>query len=205
MDYNYNKTRINKFNYFSNKNNDYFNNFNKPLYKHNFSFRNDNKYKSRDQYIFDRMKEEGMTNEGAASIVGNISLESRFSSVKYENAYKKKIGMTDQEYVDKTNSGEYDNFVWDQAGFGLVQWTYPKRKKDLLKFCNGDIGNFEKQVEFIIYELKNYYPGVMRKLKTCNDLKQCCDKVVTEYEKPYGCNTNIVKNKRYNESLKYLP
>ena len=35
---------------------------------------------------------------------------------------KKKIGMTDQEYVDKVNNGEYSeyNFIHDQAGFILL-------------------------------------------------------------------------------------
>ena len=99
--------------------------------------------------------------------------------------------------MDKTNSGEYDNFIFDRVGFGLAQWTYHGRKKNLLEFCDGDIGNFDKQTEFLIHELKNSYPGVWNKLKKCKDLKQCSDLIVTKYERPAGCNTENVKNKRY--------
>jgi len=205
QDLKYNYGNFNDFNYLNNNTNkNYLNTF-KSLNQNKYNIRIcENNFKSNEQKMYDKLIEEGLTKAGASAILGSISLESNFKSEKYENAFKKKLKMTDKEYVDKTNSGEYDNFIFDRVGFGLAQWTYHGRKKNLLEFCDGDIGNFDKQTEFLIHELKNSYPGVWNKLKKCKDLKQCSDLIVTKYERPAGCNTENVKNKRYRESMKFF-
>ena len=47
----------------------------------------------------------GLTKAGAAGLMGNLKAESGIQSASYENAYKSKIGLTDQQYVDRVNSG----------------------------------------------------------------------------------------------------
>ena len=81
----------------------------------------------------------GLTEEGAAGLMGNFQAESRLESAIYENNYKKKLGLTNQKYVDKVNDGTYNIFTDDRVGFGIAQWTLPFRKTNLLNKCKGKI------------------------------------------------------------------
>ena len=64
-----------------------------------------------EKIVWNFLKKEGLTNEGAAGLMGNLQVESNVRSVVYENIYKDKLGWTDQQYVDKVNDGSYTNFV----------------------------------------------------------------------------------------------
>ena len=77
--------------------------------------------KGNDKIIWDFLKDNGLTDAGAAGLMDNLYAESKLESVIYENKYKNSIGLTDQEYVDKVNDGTYTNFVKDKVGFGLAQ------------------------------------------------------------------------------------
>ena len=63
-------------------------------------------------------------------------------SAIYEDSYKKKVGLSNQEYVNRVNDGRYSEykFVHDSVGFGLAQWTYWTRKQSLFNYCKGKIG-----------------------------------------------------------------
>ena len=189
----------NKKNYFNKyQNNNLFKNYNKNIF-------NKMKFcpKNNAELIYDKLIEEGCTKEGAAGLLGNLSCESGLKSVIYENSKKREIGMSDQEYVNNVNSGKYKNFINDRAGFGLAQWTSRDRKLALLNHCRGDIGNIEKQLDFLIDELKTKYPRVWRSLTTSKDVKTCSDKVVMEFERPKDYASLTVRNRRYKESLKF--
>ena len=73
--------------------------------------------------VWSYLKDYGLTDAGAAGLMGNLQVESNMKSVIYENYWKSILGYTDQEYVDKVNDGSYKNFVNDEVGFGLAQWT----------------------------------------------------------------------------------
>ncbi len=116
--------------------------------------------------------------------MGNINGESSMESVIYQHACKGTIGLTDQEYVDKTNDGSYTNFVHDGCGFGLVQWTYYTRKQAFLDMCEGKIGDIVCQLDYLYYELENDFPHVLEVLKSSKDIKETCHVVFDEYEGP---------------------
>ena len=116
--------------------------------------------------------------------MGNLQLESNLKSVIYENSYKASLGLTDQEYVDKVNDGSYTNFVYDQVGFGLAQWTWWTRKQALLEDCKGRIGDLKCQLTFLWSELKQDYSSVYVVLKSSNSVEECTLKFMTEYERP---------------------
>ena len=44
---------------------------------------------------------------------------------------KKKLGFTDESYTEAVDNKTYKNFIYDKAGYGLVQWTYWSLKRDL--------------------------------------------------------------------------
>ena len=127
----------------------------------------------------------GLTKAGAAGLMGNLKGESGVKSVYYENSYKKRIGMTDQEYVDKVNNGEYSeyNFVHDNVGFGIALWTYHTRKQNLYNACHGKIGDLNCQLEYLVKELKTYYSTLYRTLTSSNDIIVCTRKVVLTFER----------------------
>ena len=155
-----------------------------------------------EKIIWDFLKDNGLTDAGAAGLMGNLYAESTLKSVIYENSYKKSIGLTDQEYVDKVNDGTYTNFVNDKVGFGLAQWTFHTRKEALLNKCKGKIGDLNCQLEYLLDELKNDFKSVLNLIKTSNDVYECAVKVLTDFENP-AVQSDTEKNKRYNYSLKY--
>ncbi len=122
--------------------------------------------KVNDTKVWNFFKSKGLTDAGVAGLMGNLYCESGIESVIYEEKYHKTIGLTNEEYVAKVNSGEYTNFVNDNAGFGLAQWTYYSRKQALLNKCLGNIGNMDCQLEYLYDELKQDFSTVLNLLKS---------------------------------------
>ena len=119
--------------------------------------------------------------------MGNLKAESKLESVIYQDSYKRKIGLTDQEYVNRVNDGRYSEykFVNDGVGFGLAQWTYYTRKQSLFNYCKGKIGDLNCQLNFLISELKiNEYKSVNSLLRSSNNIRECTLKVLFKYEQP---------------------
>ena len=136
-------------------------------------------------YVYNYLVEHGLTEAGAAGLMGNLKAESGMNSVIYENSKKKRIGLSDQDYVNKVNNGQYSeyNFVHDGAGFGIAQWTYHTRKQELLDSCRGRIGDINCQLDFLMTELKRQQ-GVYKTLTTSNDVRTCAVKVLKDFERP---------------------
>ena len=147
---------------------------------------------------------KGYTKAGTAGLMGNLKAESGVRSVIYENSKKSKIGFTDQEYVDKTNSGAYSeyNFVHDKAGFGLAQWTYYTRKQALYTKCHGKIGDMRCQLDYLVLELTNYYSSLNKFLKSSGSVRDCAVKVLKEFEKPADQGTTV-QNRRTSYANEY--
>ena len=142
---------------------------------------------SNDAYIWNFFVKSGLTKEGTAGLMGNLKAESKLESVIYQDSYKRKIGLTDQEYVNRVNDGRYSEykFVNDGVGFGLAQWTYYTRKQSLFNYCKGKIGDLNCQLNFLISELKiNEYKSVNSLLRSSNNIRECTLKVLFKYEQP---------------------
>ena len=136
--------------------------------------------------VWRRLTGDGLTKAGAAGMMGNLKAESGVKSVIYETAYKKKVGLSDQEYVNRVNSGAYSEytFVHDQVGFGLAQWTYYTRKQALYNKCRGRIGDLNCQIDYLLYELRNSFSGIYSKLKSSNNIRDCAVTVLKKFENP---------------------
>ena len=136
--------------------------------------------------VWRRLTGDGLTKAGAAGMMGNLKAESGVKSVIYETAYKKKVGLSDQEYVNRVNSGAYSEytFVHDQVGFGLAQWTYYTRKQALYSKCRGRIGDLNCQIDYLLYELRNSFSGIYSKLKSSNNIRDCAVTVLKKFENP---------------------
>lgn len=160
-------------------------------------------YSTNEKLVWDYLINQGLSKAGAAGLMGNLYHESGIRSVIYENAYKSKIGLTDQQYVDQVNSGAYTNFVRDAVGFGLAQWTYWSRKQALLNKCKGKIGDMTCQLSYLMDELRSgQYSSLLSTLKTSNDVRTCSDQVMVKFENPAD-QSSAAKDRRYQTSANY--
>ena len=133
--------------------------------------------------IYDYLISCGLTPEGACGSMGNFEAES--SRLRSENAE----GLSDEKdmvYTAEADAGT-NNFIYDSIGYGIAQWTWWERKKNLLELAkkNGtSVGDIHTQLEFFIYELQNRYTSVWSLLTTTTDLYEATSVVCTKYEKP---------------------
>lgn len=139
------------------------------------------------QYIFNYLMSKYQNKIGVCALMGNIQAESNFRPNNLQNSYEKKLG-TDAEYTAKVNNGSYTRleFMKDCAGYGLAQWTYWSRKRDLYDYCTRkgktDISNISYQLEFMSQELIGY--GLTGLIMTSQDIYKCTKEIMIKYENP---------------------
>lgn len=143
--------------------------------------------KNNEEKIWNYLKAAGLSDEGAAGLMGNLYAESGLSPVNLQNSFEKKLGYTDASYTAAVDSGSYTNFARDRAGYGLAQWTYCTRKAALLAFVQAEgrsVGDLEGQLGFLLHELKTAYPSVLAALKTAGDVAAASNAVLLKFERP---------------------
>lgn len=136
--------------------------------------------------IWNFLKSKGLNDYAIAGIMGNLCAESALNSQNLQQTFESKLGYTDATYTAAVDNGNYDNFVRDSAGYGLVQWTYWSRKQALLDYAKKagkSIGSLSMQLDFMWSELQGY-TSVMNTLKSATSVRQASDVVLTQYEKP---------------------
>ena len=151
--------------------------------------------------IRDKLKSAGLTDAGAAGLMGNLEAESALNPKNLQNSYEKSLGYTDESYTKSVDTGTYANFVKDCAGYGLAQWTYWARKQALLSYaksCNKSIGDLDMQLDFLLKELSESYSAVLKILKTTNNVTTASDCVMCQFERPTDTSTTA---KAYRASL----
>lgn len=152
--------------------------------------------KTNEEKIWNYLTAAGMTACGAAGLMGNLYAESGLVPANLQNTYEKKLGYTDATYTAAVDSGDYTNFAKDGAGYGLAQWTYWSRKKNLLAYAKSkrkNVGDLEMQLEFLLMELTVY--GLMNTLKTARTVREASDVVLLKFERPAN-QGDAVKQKR---------
>lgn len=159
-----------------------------------------------EEKIWSFLKAQGLTDAGAAGLMGNLYAESGLRPNNLQNSYEGKLGMTDTEYTEMVDKGSYTNFGNDRAGYGLAQWTYPSRKANLQKFAKDagkSIGDLEMQLGFLMQELANGYKAVLATLKTTASVRVASDAVLLQFERPAD-QSETVKVKRAGYGQKYF-
>ena len=137
--------------------------------------------------IWDKLRSAGLSEAGAAGLMGNLKAESNLQPNNVQNTFEKKLGYTDESYTDAVDAGTYTNFANDGAGYGLAQWTYRTRKALLLAFAktNGkSVGDLDMQIEFMLTEMLNNYPVLFGDLRTATNVRTASDSVLAQYEHP---------------------
>lgn len=137
--------------------------------------------------IWEYLKAQGLTDAGAAGLMGNLYAESGLRPNNLQNSYEGKLGMADAEYTEMVDRGTYANFGNDRAGYGLAQWTYPSRKAALLAYAMAagkSIGDLEMQLGFLMQELSTGYKTVLNVLRTTVSVREASDIVLLQFERP---------------------
>lgn len=138
-----------------------------------------------EETIWKTLRNAGFSAAGAAGIMGNLYAESGLRSNNLQNSYEKKLGYSDDSYTSAVDSGRYNNFIKDKAGYGLAQWTYWSRKQNLLNYAKSmgkSIGDPGMQTSFLLKELGDY--GLLDKLKSATSVKDASNVMMLKFEKP---------------------
>lgn len=143
--------------------------------------------KNNEEKIWNYLKGAGLNDFGTAGLMGNLYAESGLIPNNVENLYEKRLGVTDASYTAAVDSGKYQFFSTDKAGYGLAQWTYCSRKAELLDYaqcCRRSIGDLEMQLDFLMKELREDYKAVLAVLKTAGSVRAASDTVLLKFERP---------------------
>lgn len=122
---------------------------------------------------------------GAAGLMGNLYAESGLSPTNLQDSYEASLGYDDLSYTNAVDNGTYQNFVDDQAGYGLAQWTYSTRKQALLTLAKGrgtSIGSLDTQLEYLARELNG--GSILADLRNASSVREASDIVMIRFENP---------------------
>lgn len=158
-----------------------------------------------EEKIWRFFKSKGLNDYACAGILGNANAESGLKPNNLQDTYQRKLNTTDEEYTQAVDNGTYNNFIYDAAGYGIFQFTYWSRKRDILNYArttNRSIGDLEMQLEYAWSELEKSYPSVLNTLKTATSVKQASDVFMVKYESPAD-QSESAKNKRASYGQKY--
>ena len=149
--------------------------------------------------IWDYLVKAGLTEAGAAGLMGNLYAESGLKACNLQNNGNNKLGLTDEQFTAKVDSGEYskETFIRDGYGYGLAQWTYWSRKQAFYEYVVSkgySVGCYKTQLEYLIKELAGY-KAVDKVLRSTNSAKEASDIVLLQYERPAD-QSEAVQNKR---------
>lgn len=148
--------------------------------------------------IWNFLISKGLNPFGVAGLMGNLDRESGLSPINLQNNYEKLLGFTDDTYTTSVDNGDYQNFVYDKAGYGIAQWTYWSRKQNLQKYAQEkgtSIGDLEMQLEFLMKELSSGYKSVLNVLKTATSVFQASNAVLLNFEKPANQGSSVQKER----------
>jgi hypothetical protein len=141
---------------------------------------------------------------GVAGLMGNLDAESALNPINLQNTYNTKFGVTDAEYTAQVDAGT--RTFEDSAGYGLAQWTFYTRKRNLLKFAKErmcSVGCLGTQLEFLKKEMEDGYPSLIQTLKNAKSVGEASTAVLTVYERPADMG-EAVKAKREQKGQVYL-
>ncbi|MDE5884499.1 MAG: hypothetical protein K2H29_05405 [Oscillospiraceae bacterium] len=141
----------------------------------------------REKTIWDKLKSAGLTDAGAAGLMGNLYAESALNPQNLQNSYEKSLGYTDESYTKAVDNGTYANFSKDCAGYGLAQWTFRTRKANLLAFAKKSgksIGDLGMQLDFLLQELQTDYKDLFAELKSSQNPDTVTKSVMIQFENP---------------------
>lgn len=124
---------------------------------------------------------------GVAGMMGNLQAESSLRPNNLENRFADASGWTDESYTEAVDSGAITREMFqDGVGYGIAQWTYWSRKRDLYDYARKrgtSIADLDMQLEYLWAEL-GQYGSVLTILLNAKSVREASDAVLLGFEKP---------------------
>ena len=151
---------------------------------------------ARQQLIWNYLLEITGNAYAAAGLMGNLYAESGLVPTNLQDACEVPLGYEDGTYTEAVDSGSYDAFATDWAGYGLAQWTWQERKQNLQAFAQDaglSVGSLDLQLRFVAWELEER--GLLPELQAVCSVREASDLVLFRYEAPLdtGAQTQTVR------------
>lgn len=133
---------------------------------------------------------------GAAGMMGNMWAESGWRPNNLQNSFEQAWGVTDESYTQMVDDGTWrkggyqnagDSFSYDSGGYGLVQWTWSKRKKQLYSMKrNYSIGSIVLQLDYLKFELTTagWYKSTGDAMIAATSIREASNYVLHVFENP---------------------
>ena len=134
------------------------------------------------QQIWDYFLAKDFSAYGIAGIMGNMWKESNFITNNVED----RAPYTDEQYTTMVDNGTYTNFVYDNYGYGLIQWTYSTLKQELLNTCksrNKSISDLSCQLDTLYSQLQR--EGLLNQIKNSTSVWDSTTTFMLKFERPY--------------------
>ena len=137
---------------------------------------------------------------GVAGLMGNLWAESNYNP----NIVQGDVPITQFsiDYTAKVDNGtitreEFYNDTTGGGGYGLAQWTYWNRKRDLYDMWKSggysSIGSMDLALDYLWWELNNRseFLHIIPALKTASSIREAASLVLFDFEKPLNAGNNI--------------
>ena len=138
-----------------------------------------------------------------AGIMGNLQAESRLLPNNLQDSYNRSLGLSDEEYTKRVDNGTYSNFIYDQAGYGLAQWTFWSLKEELYKLCKErgkSISDIGCQLDCLYNQIQSH--KLLGLLNSATSVREASDIFLTKFERPKNQGESI-KNARANNGQQF--
>ena len=150
------------------------------------------------------LKSKRFNNYACAGILGNMNAESGLISQNMQDSFEKTYN--DITYTNAIDNGSYsrEKFSMDAIGYGICQWTWHTRKRNLYNYAkskNVSIGDLEMQLEFFYKEISEVFPSIFRSLRYATSVEEASDVMLFKYECP--ANAESLRSKRTEFGYKY--
>lgn len=135
--------------------------------------------------LYKKFSAAGMTDAGIKGVLVNLWAESLLISTNVENRSR----IPDDVYTKMADDPSYD-FATDNGkeyGYGLAQWTLKQRKINLRAFAQArgvSVGDEDMQGDFLLKELREDFPDLLKLLKTTNSVYDAADQFMRKFENP---------------------
>ena len=140
-----------------------------------------------EQTIYSALRAGGLSPAGACGMMGNMYAESVMRSDNVQD----NCTMSDFDYTYAVDNGIITRwqFMSDEYGYGLCQWTLSNRKDGLYMLAREkgvSISDEAMQCEYCIYELSQVaeYKNLYAYLCSTDDLVEATKRICAEYERP---------------------
>lgn len=140
------------------------------------------------QQIYNRLRQNGLTEAAALGILGNFQCESGCEPNRLQGDFSP-YRTASKQYVADVTSGKIsrESFSRDAKGFGLYQLTYWSRKQgyyDFWKMSGQALDSATLQTDYALIEMRSDYPQLYAFLKSTTDVFTATSRICREFERP---------------------